>query len=115
MDELKEQFNFAVNRLVNKVDLKFWQMNQKNFSEEINEIYEKVDSGKELSGLDVYILLTEDKEKINNYKRFCHIKECLNNKSLTENDLDYLINLICDEKTEEIDLLKEQYSKFLKQ
>lgn len=115
MEHDMEQFNKAVKANINRININFWKEHQKNFSDEAMEIYNRAINGEKLTELDHFILITEDQQKVDQYKKFYNIKEDIKNNNLSQEGLDFLVDTMCGEDKQNATLLKQKFSSFVKQ
>ena len=110
MENDLEQFNQAIRQRIIKEDLEYWKSQQKNFSESANLVIEKVQNGKKLNELDIFTLICDDDEKIQEYKKFFDIRESIKDGKLTQEGLDFLVDKLCGNDTDMAKKMKNGFS-----
>ena len=118
MDEVQtdmNQYNTAIEKHIREVNVQFWEEHQKNFSEEAMEIYNRSLNGEKLTELDHFIMVTENQQQIEEYKKFYYIKEDIKNNNLSQEGLNFLVDTLCGEDIQSADVMKQKFSGFVKQ
>ena len=65
----------------------YYSNKRKNFSEEANKIMEKILNGEEIDDLDVFILLNDNQNQIEQYKTMYYFQKKANEGTMSSNDL----------------------------
>lgn len=101
MEHDMEQFNKQVTKMVIAQDLEYWKGQQKNFSPEVDKIFEKVQNGQKLNELDVFTITCDNQQQIDEYAKFYNIRESIKDGNVKREDICFLIDTMCgnDEKT----------------